>query len=165
MLSAVRTLASRIAALFTARRANRRLDEELQSHLDLLIEQNLSRGLSPAGARRAARLSLGGPDQIKQSVRDHRGFPFLESIAQDVRFAARTLRKSPGFAAIAILTLALGIGANTAIFSVVNAVLLRPFPFKNSSRILLLYGTALNTGNLAQWRQQSSPSFDQFAAA
>ena len=165
MLSAVRTLASRIAALFTARRANRRLDEELQSHLDLLIEQNLSRGLSPAGARRAARLSLGGPDQIKQSVRDHRGFPFLESIAQDVRFAARTLRKSPGFAAVAILTLALGIGANTAIFSVVNAVLLRPFPFKNSSRILLLYGTALNTGNLAQWRQQSSPSFDQFAAA
>ena len=92
--------------------------------------------MSPETARRAAKLSLGGAEQIKESVHDQRGLPLVESLWQDLRFAVRILRKSPGFAAVVVLTLALGIGASTAVFSLVDAVLLKPLPFPHAERVV-----------------------------
>jgi macrolide transport system ATP-binding/permease protein len=126
----------RLRATFGKRHRDRTLDEELQTHLALLVEQNIERGMSPEAARRAAKLSLGGSDQIKESVRDHRGLPWLDTFAQDVRFAFRILRKSPGFTAVAVLTLALGIGASVAIFGFVDGALLEQLPYANPDRLM-----------------------------
>ena len=129
-------LAARIRAAFSSRTADSMLREELESHFDMLVEQNLQRGLSPAEARRAARLSLGGSEQIRESVRDHRGLPFVESLAADLKFGARMLRKTPGFTLVAILTLALGIGANAAIFTLTYAVILKSLPVPNPQQLV-----------------------------
>ena len=132
-------IAAPIAALFRRDRLDHDLADEMSAHLDLAIEENLRNGLSPQQARRQALIQFGGTQQAKETHREARSLPFLETAFHDARFALRLLKKSPSFTIVAILTLALGIGATTAIFSVVYGVLLRSLPYHNPQQIVRLW--------------------------
>jgi putative ABC transport system permease protein len=132
----IRILLSRCASLFRGRKFDVDLDEEMRSHIELAIEENVKCGMNAQAARTSALKNFGGLTQTKEQYRVQRGLPFLELLARDVRFGIRQLLKSPGFTIVALLTLALGIGATTALFSVVDAVVLKPLPFPNAARLV-----------------------------
>ena len=136
----------RVLALFRGKQLDHELDEEISTHLSLAMEENLRRGMSPDEARRQALVQFGGPQQAKENHREARSLPVLDGVLRDLRFAARVLRKSPAFSIIAVLTLALGIGANSAIFSVVRGVLFRPLANQDEERLLYLRQSAPGIG-------------------
>ena len=164
MFAWIRAIASRTRTRLSPRRVDQEFEHELQTHLDMLTDENIRRGMSPEEAGCAARLKLGGVTQLKETNRELRGFPILETFFQDTRYALRMLRKNPGFTAVAVLTLALGIGANTAIFSVVYAVLLKPLPYANPNQLVTAFAANTQEGipengtsytNFEEWRAQN----------
>jgi predicted permease len=159
----------RLRALFRRKAVETELDDELRLHFDFNVRKYENSGLTHEEALRRTRLEFGGMSQVKEECREARGVHFMEELFQDIRYGLRMLRKSPGFTAVALLTLALGIGANTAIFSVVYGVLLRPLPYKDSDRLIVLNETTPKVGqvsvsypNFLDWRS-GNRSFSQMA--
>jgi predicted permease len=170
----------RLKALFFRPKLETELEEEVRFHLEKEIEQNIARGMSPEGARYAALRSFGGVERVKEESRDERGVRFLEEIWQDLRYGGRMLWKNPGFTLVAVITLALGIGANTALFSLVDAVLLKTLPVRKPEELvhfkwrmgprwvasLLTTGTLKSDAatGLSVGEPFSYPAFEQFRA-
>jgi predicted permease len=146
MIASIRAALARIRAFANKPARDTDLDQELASHLDFAIEENLRRGLSPEEARRQALIRIGGIEQSREQQRAARGLPTLDILLQDLRYTLRTLRRDRGFTFIAVLILAIGIGANIAVFSVVNTLMLRPLPFRNPARLLWI-GPEIFNGN------------------
>ena len=172
MWTRVLVFLSRCRAAFTGRSLDRDFDQELQSHLAMLTEDNIRRGLSPAEAARQARVRLGGVAQLEERHRDERGLPFLETTSQDLRYACRSLKKNPGYAAVAIATLAVGIGAGTTVYTLAGAVLLHPLPYADPGRLVRVFETnplrnwtrnIASPANYADWKAQAA-SFSDIAA-
>jgi hypothetical protein len=131
---------------FRRRRSDEELKSELDQHLALERDQNIERGMLPDEARRRAYLKLGSPQKVREGLWNMNSIAPLEKLLRDIRYACRILLRSPGYTIMAILTLGLGIGANTAIFTVINGVLLRPLPYANPNQIVHLQQTAARVG-------------------
>ena len=172
MWERLRTLGSRLLSWSRLRRVDREFGEELEAHAALLEEEEARRGAAPVEARRRALVRLGGMTQLRESHREQRGLPLLERLGQDIRYAGRMFRKSPGFTLFAGAALALGIGATTAVFSVANTVLLRSLPYRDPGKLVMVwvddapYGFPRNNAtpyNYIQWREHNHV-FDDMAA-
>ncbi|MBZ5536278.1 MAG: ABC transporter permease [Acidobacteriia bacterium] len=162
----------RVRSLFRRDRVETEMDDELHFHFERQVEKYIQTGLTREEARRRARLDFGGLERVREECREARGVNLIDNLFQDVRYGFRILKKSPGFTAVAVLTLALGIGANSAIFSVVNAMLIRPLPFPQPDRLVRLWEASPSNGyhrnvvnpfNFLDWREQAR-SFEDMAA-
>jgi putative ABC transport system permease protein len=165
-------LLSRIRAMFVSCRLDEEFSDEVTAHLDMLAEDYIRSGLTPEQAHRAAVVRFGGPMQVQEQHRDGQRLPFVDTTLQDLRYGIRALRKHPAYSAVAIATLAIGIGAGTAVFSVVGAVLLRPLPYKNPGELVRIFETnplrrwtrnIAAPANYADWRTRNK-SFTDIAA-
>ena len=161
------TVPLRLRSLFRGRQVEQELDDELQDHVERLTAAHVANGLTPGAARAAALRAMDGLDQRKEDCRDARRVHVVEDALKDLRYGLRTLRRTPGFTAAAILSLAVGIGANAAIFSVVDAVLLKPLPYANPERLVVIgergYDT-IGAKTFLEWRADSR-SFERLGAA
>ena len=169
----IRDVAMRALGLVRRGSMERRLDAEMRFHVDMLTEQHIRAGRSPSDARRAALAAFGGLERFKDDARDEYRSRLVDELGQDIRYAVRVIRRNPGFGVAAALTFALGIGASTAIFSVVHGVLLRPLPYKDPDRLVVLWERQPGRGNdrnvvsvpnFEAWRSRAR-SFDGMAAA
>ena len=167
----LRALWLRVRGMFASGRAEAEFSAELESHLAMNIEDGVRAGLSREEARRQALIRLGGMEQAKIAQRERCGLPVVEALGRDVAYGVRTLRKNPGFAIVSILVIAIGIGANAALFTVVRSVLLRPLPFADPDRLVMMYGhnpddpdsrNVVAAGDFYEW-QKASQGFEQMA--
>jgi predicted permease len=167
-MKVVSRILSRLSGAFSRGRSDSDMAEELESHIQMQTDDNIRLGMTPVEARRAAVLKFGGLESVKQTYREQRGLPFIESVLSDIRYAIRQLRRTPGFTLTAVLAIALGTGANTAIFSLVDTILLKPLPVSDPDRLVVLTRTFVSdTGEnsdktsaspavFMHWRAQSS---------
>lgn len=165
----LRRLLMRFHATIGSSHGDQDLGDELESLLQMHTDENLRRGMTPEEARRQARIQLGGVEQLRQVVRDRRGLPWLEVLGRDLRYAARTLLRTPGFTVVAMLVMAIGIGASVSLFTVIHSVVLRPLPFPYPDRLVAVYsqdaGSSQNSvapGDFYDW-QSASRGFEQLA--
>jgi predicted permease len=168
-MKALRRFVARLAGLSGRRGNERRLQEEIAEHLDQQTAANIAAGMSSEEARRQAVLKFGAVERIKEDYRERQSLPFVESLLQDTRYAVRRLRKSPGFSVVAVMTLALGIGANTTLFSLHNSLMLKSLPVRNPEQIVMVKGGPARLASefftCAIWsqfdeRQHALPNFD-----
>jgi hypothetical protein len=158
MSGPLRAALIRLATVFASGRRERELARELDSHIQMHTDDNIRAGMPPDEARRQALIHLGGVEQTKERYRDRASLPWLEMAIQDLRGSLRLMRRTPGFTLVAILTLAIGIGANTVMFSVVNTVLLRPLPYHDSARLMSVQALGRNGARITT----AAPDFYTF---
>jgi hypothetical protein len=153
---------NRVCAFFSKAPLDADLDAEMASHLEMAVEENLRQGMPPEEARRIAMVQFGGVQQAREKQREARGLPFLDVLVQDARYTVRTLGRDAGFTVVAVLILALGIGANVAVFSVVNTILLRPLPFPQSQQLAWIAPPPQKCG--MSCATYSSDAYEEFVA-
>lgn len=161
-MRALRAFVVRLAGIFDARRRDSEMAEELAVHLEMEVEENIRRGMTPEQARRAAHLASGGIESAREACRDRRGLPLVEDTVRDLRHAVRLLARSPAFTFVAIASLALGIGANTAVFTLLDQLVLRPLPVREPGQLQMIWTTGPHLGNNQGARSSSYPMYQDF---